>query len=53
MVAMERMTPTQEQMNSCDTGKVVVDEEVAVLLLIDEANDEKLLKRAMAFWPPE
>ena len=53
MVSMKRMTPSQDQLDAYCADEVTIDETVAVALLKEEEADEKLLRRAMTFWPPE
>ena len=53
MVSMERMTPSLDQLDAYCADEVAIDETVAVALLKEEEADQKLLRRAMTFWPPE
>lgn len=52
MLSMERMVPTQEQLDAYRNVSVQMDDRIVLASQIAEANDDKLLERAMTFWPP-
>ena len=53
VLAMERMTPTKEQLAGYQTTRRVHDQRIALAKEVDASHDRLLFARAMGFWPPQ
>lgn len=53
MLAMERMTPSNDQLEQYILLKTEADDRIVLASRIAGSNDQRLLERAMSFWPPQ